>query len=127
MNGRAAPCNSRSCGTSATGASANCESVSNEWQRQIDRVQAARGVHIGMALGDIQIVSLRPFGRAHLGAVSDEVNMAARLVAQAGPGEIMVSNAFYQALDEPYQSGFHEMEPVEARNVGRIRVWKECR
>jgi len=102
------------------------DSVSNEWQRQIDRVQDARGVHIGMALGEIQIVSLRPFGRAHIGAVSDEINMAARLLSQAGPGDIMVSNSFYQSLDEPVQARFKEVEPVEARNVGRIKVWKEA-
>jgi class 3 adenylate cyclase len=101
------------------------ESVTNEWQRQIDRVQTAKGVHISMALGDIQIVSLRPFGRAHFGAVSDEINMAARFVSQAGPSEIVVSNAFYQSLDEPAQGAFREMEPIEARHVGRISLWKK--
>src|SRR5262249_55641227 len=37
------------------------ESVSNEWQRHLDRIQAVRGSHIGIALGDIQLLSLRPF------------------------------------------------------------------
>jgi len=41
------------------------DSVSHNWQRQIDRLQATGGVHIGLAIGDIQIVSLRPFGRTH--------------------------------------------------------------
>ena len=101
-------------------------SVSNEWQRQIDRVQNSKGVHIGMALGQIQIVSLRPFGRAHLGAVSDEINMAARLLSKAGPGEIVASNAFHQALSEDSQSLFAVIDPVEAHNVGRIKAWKYC-
>jgi hypothetical protein len=34
-------------------------SVSHHWQRHIDRVQPSGGLHIGMALGDVQIVSLR--------------------------------------------------------------------
>ncbi len=99
-------------------------SISNEWQRRIDRVQASHGVHIGMALGGIQIVSLRPFGRAHLTAVSDAMNMAARLSAHAGPGEILVSNAYYQALDERSKTAFSEVEPLEAHNMGKIKVWK---
>jgi adenylate cyclase len=53
-------------------------SISHEGQRQIDRVQSAKGVHIGIAMGEVQFVSLRPYRRAHLGAVSDAINMAAR-------------------------------------------------
>ncbi|MFO0966288.1 MAG: adenylate/guanylate cyclase domain-containing protein [Gemmataceae bacterium] len=100
------------------------ESVSHHWQRRIDRVQASRGLHIGIALGDLQLVSLRPFSRTHMGAIGDCINVAARLMAAAGPGEIVVSNAFHQGLDEESQAGFAEVEPIEARNVGRIRAWK---
>ena len=99
-------------------------SISNEWQRRIDRVQASQGVHIGIAMGGIQIVSLRPFGRAHLTAVSDAMNMAARLSDHAGPGEIMVSNTYYQALDEGAKAAFSEVEPLEAHNMGKIKAWK---
>lgn len=101
-------------------------SVSNEWQRHLDRIQNARGVHIGMAVGDIQIVPLRPFGRADIGAVSDAINMAARLLGDAGPSEIVVSNTFYQGLDEKSQAGFQELGAVEARNMGTIKAWKMC-
>jgi adenylate cyclase len=99
-------------------------SVSHNWQRQIDRVQATGGVHMGVAIGDLQIVSLRPFGRTHVGAVGDCINVAARLMATAGPGEIVASNSFLQALDDASRSKFQEIEPVEARNVGRIKAWK---
>jgi len=99
-------------------------SVSHHWQRQIDRVQAAGGVHIGLAIGDLQIVSLRPFGRTHVGAVGDCINVAARLMTAAGPSEVVASNSFLQALDETSGSKFQEIEPVEARNVGRIKAWK---
>ncbi len=100
------------------------KSVSHQWQRQIDRVQPSGGVHVGVAIGDLQIVSLRPFGRTHVGAIGDCINVAARLMAAAGPGEIVVSNSFLQALSEDARAGFREIDPVEGRNVGRIMAWK---
>jgi class 3 adenylate cyclase len=99
-------------------------SVSNEWQRQIDHLQTAGGCHIGMALGDLHILSLRPFGRAHMGAIADSINTAARLSSQAKPDEIVVSNSLFQKFSEESQTGFNEMEPVEAKNIGRIRAWR---
>lgn len=99
-------------------------SVSNHWQRQIDRVQNSGGVHVGLAIGDLQIVSLRPFSRTHVGAVGDCINLAARLMASAGPSEIMASNTFIRSLDESSRAAFQEVEAVEAKNVGRIKAWK---
>lgn len=98
--------------------------TSNEWQRQIDHVQSAAGVHIGIALGDLQIVSLRPFVPAPLGAIADSINLAARLTSIAAPSQIVVSNAFFQRLPEESQAGFAAMEPVEARNIGRVKAWR---
>jgi class 3 adenylate cyclase len=100
------------------------ESVTQRWQRRIDRVQAAAGLHVGIALGDLQVVSLRPFSRLHVGAIGDCINVASRLLTQAGPSEIVLSNAFYQQVEEHRQVRCHEIEPVDARNVGRIRAWK---
>jgi class 3 adenylate cyclase len=100
------------------------ESVSHHWQRRIDRIQNSGGVHVGMAVGELQIVSLRPFTRVHMGAVGDCINVAARLMSTATEGEIAVSNSYYQLLSEEAQTVFKEMEPVEARNVGRIKAWK---
>jgi adenylate cyclase len=100
------------------------ESVSQHWQRRIDRVQTAAGLHVGVALGGLQIVSLRPFSRLHIGAIGDCINVAARLRALAGQSEVVVSNAFYQTLSEENQRRSSEIEPLDARNVGRIRVWR---
>ena len=77
-----------------------------------------------MAVGDLEIMSLRPFGRAHMGAIGDCINMAARLCGVAGPSEVVVSNTFFRHLDPPAQARFVELEPVDARNVGRIRAWR---
>jgi class 3 adenylate cyclase len=98
--------------------------VSSGWQRHIDRIQTSGGVHIGIAIGDLQIVPLAPFGRAHMGVVGDTINLAARLMTVAGPSEIVVSNNFFRGLPEKTQEQFKDIEPVEAKNMGRIRAWK---
>ena len=99
-------------------------SVSHDWQQKIDREQSSSGVHIGMAIGDIQIVSLRPYSRMHFGAIADSINVAARLMSIAGSGEIAVSNSFLRALDENEREMFREIETLEAKNVGKIKAWK---
>ncbi|HEX6985783.1 MAG TPA: adenylate/guanylate cyclase domain-containing protein [Planctomycetaceae bacterium] len=103
------------------------DSISHHWQRRIDRVQTSGGLHLGLAIGDLQIVSLRPFSRTHVGAIGDCINIAARLTAAAKPGEIVISNSFHDALAEEDRAGFEELEPVEARNVGRIKAWGQRR
>lgn len=99
------------------------ESVSYEWQRHLDRIQPVRGSHIGVALGDLQLVPLRPFSRTHIGAIGDVINMAARLSSFAKPGQVVVSNLVYQELTGDAQKLLRETEPVEAKNVGNIRAW----
>jgi len=99
-------------------------SVAASWQRQIDRAQSSGGLHIGMALGDVQIVSLRPYSRTHIGALGDCINVAARIMGTAGPGEIVATNSFVRRLDDAARACFSEMPPVEAKNVGRISGWK---
>ena len=75
-------------------------------------------------MGDLEVVSLRPFGRANMGVIGDAINLGARLMAESGPSEIIVSNTFYQNLNERRKTQFESLEPIEARNVGRIRAWK---
>ena len=98
--------------------------VSFQWQRHLDHVQKSNGVHIGMALGDIQIVSVRPFGRALLSAVGDTINLTSRLVDEAGPNQIVISNTYYQHLEQKYQAEFKELEPIEAKNIGTVKAWQ---
>ncbi len=100
------------------------DSVSHHWQRSIDRIQPKRGIHLGMAVGDLEVVAERPFSRTHFGAVSDAVNLAARLLGESGQRELTVSNLAYQGLAEDSRDGFQELEPIEARNVGRIKAWR---
>lgn len=98
--------------------------VSDYWQRQIDRQQPSSGMHIGVAYGDLQIVALRPSSRTHSTAIADSINVAARLMNMAAPGEILVANSFYQQLSSPARSAFLPVAPQDARNVGRLRAWR---
>jgi class 3 adenylate cyclase len=50
--------------------------------------------------------------------------MSARLLAAAKPGEIVVSNSFYLALNDDTQAEFAENQPVVAKNVGTLRCWR---
>jgi class 3 adenylate cyclase len=98
-------------------------SVTHRWQRQIDREQPYHGSHIGIAMGDVHLIPLRPFSRTHQGLVGDCINMSARLMGEAKEGEIIVSNVFYQNLGPDSQQRFEASTSVEAKNVGRIKSW----
>jgi class 3 adenylate cyclase len=98
--------------------------IAEQWQRQIDQAQPAAGVHVAMALGEVQVLSLRPFSRTHMGAVADAMNLCARLNAVSGPGEIVASNLLYQALPDAERRAFTELDPVEAKNIGRVKAWR---
>jgi len=99
-------------------------SVTSEWQRQINLIQPVKGFHLGINIGDLQMVSLRPFSRTQMGVVGDNINTAARLMSMAGPNEIVISNAFRNCLSSDVQSTFTEMPPVDAKNIGAVRAWK---
>jgi class 3 adenylate cyclase len=99
-------------------------STSEHWQRRIDHVQEKHGVHIGIGIGALNLLPLRPFARSHIGFIGDALNMAARLMAEAGPSEIVISNTFFQALDEDIQMEFAENKPIDAKNVGILQSWR---
>jgi len=99
-------------------------STSEHWERRIDRVQDKHGLHVGIAIGSLNLLPLRPFSPSHIGFIGDALNMSARLMDEAEPGEIVVSNAFYQALDEDVQAEFVENRPIVAKNVGTLRSWR---
>ncbi|MSU36104.1 MAG: adenylate/guanylate cyclase domain-containing protein [Pedosphaera sp.] len=98
------------------------KSISTEWQRSIDRIQPSSGLHLGLTVGDLQIVSYRPFSRTHFGAIGDTINLAARLMANAGSGELVVSNMFYNQLSAASQAGFEGIPPIDAKNMGKIKA-----
>jgi class 3 adenylate cyclase len=99
-------------------------SVSEHWQARLDRLQHSGGVHVGIAIGDLNLMPLRPFSRYHVGFIGDAVNLTARLMSSAGPSEIVISNRFHHALDRSSKGGFKEIAPAEAKNMGLIKSWR---
>lgn len=99
------------------------KSVSQQWQRNIDRLQDTGGLRVGIALGEITMLPLRPYSATHIGFISDSINMAARLGSVIHPGGVLVSNSFYVNLTGQEQALFDEHDTVQAKNVGNIRCW----
>jgi class 3 adenylate cyclase len=97
--------------------------VSDDWQRRIDHVQSRRGAHIGMAMGGVQIVAMRPLDPARLAAFGDCLDITDRLMALAEPGEIVVSNVLHYALRNT-QYKFTALEPKEVRSLGMLQPWR---
>jgi len=100
------------------------KSVAQQWQRRIDRVQERIGIHVGLSLGTLHGLPLRPFSRTHHGFIGDCINVAARLMGEASADEIVASNGFFQQLGEKEQAEFEPSESVDAKNVGRIKAWR---
>jgi adenylate cyclase len=98
--------------------------VSTAWQRTLDRVQPSRGVHIGVGMGPLGLLSWRPFSRTHVGFIGEPLNLAARLMGEAKSGEIFATNTYHSALDPEHHQLFEEVGPIEAKNVGRIQGWR---
>ena len=42
-------------------------------------------------------------------------------------GQAVATNTFYAGLDEAWRRAFEAIEPVEAKNVGRIQGWRTTR
>ncbi len=99
-------------------------STADYWQRRIDRVQKSQGLHVGMAIGDLQVMSMRPFSRSHIGAVGDSINIASRLLSSAEENEIVASNTLHAALSPRAREGFVDIGPVDIRNGGTIHAWR---
>jgi hypothetical protein len=83
-------------------------------------VQETGGLSVGIAMGELDIVRLRPFSRTHLDAIGEMLNIGARLTDIAGSNEIVVSNAYYQNLQHRERTGFEAIGPVEARNIAEF-------
>lgn len=99
-------------------------SISKHWQDRIDRLQKSGGVHIGIGMGDLNLMPLRSFSRSHFGFVGDGINLTARLMAAAGPSEIVVSNSYYSKLPPRLRAQFAALEAVEGKNVGLVKCWR---
>jgi class 3 adenylate cyclase/tetratricopeptide (TPR) repeat protein len=70
------------------------EAIGRLGEEKMRRLQA----HIGIASGEVVAGSLERANAHDYTVLGDSVNMAARLVATAGPGQTLLSDAVYRAL-----------------------------
>jgi class 3 adenylate cyclase len=62
-----------------------------------------RGARVGLSRGRMRTGDYGGATRRTYGVLGDEVNLAARLMAKAQPGQILVSQAVARAVDQVYQ------------------------
>lgn len=80
-------------------------------------------VGVGIATGQIVIGAVGSDERSELGVLGDSVNVAARLVTHAGPGEILMSGSAYQAVAAMLQSELTDQSAVRGR-VGTLEIYR---
>jgi class 3 adenylate cyclase len=61
--------------------------------------------------------------RSELGVLGDAVNVAARLVMHAGPGEVLMSGAVYRAVEKMIQSELTTQSSVRGR-AGSLEIYR---
>lgn len=74
-------------------------------------------VGVGVAAGCIAVGRVGPPERAEMGVLGDTVNVAARLVAQAGPGEVLLDASAY--CDQVRMVAAEDLGPVALRGRSR--------
>ena len=80
-------------------------------------------VGVGIASGPVVIGSVGSSDRSELGVLGDAVNVAARLVMHAGPGEVLMTGAVYDAVARMLQSELTSQSTVRGRS-GRLEIYR---
>jgi hypothetical protein len=76
-----------------------------------------------MAMGRVQLVSMRPLDYARLQTIGDCLQICTRQLPLAEQNQIVISNVLRQALQ---RSGyeFAGLPPFEARHIGVLQPWR---
>jgi class 3 adenylate cyclase len=98
--------------------------IAKEWQEQIDFSVRPTGMRCGAALGKVLFISENRDGKHPIHAISESINLSARLQSAAEPNTFVIANRLRKSYfaDDP---DFVEMEPLEAKNIGEVRAWKK--
>lgn len=80
-------------------------------------------VGVGIATGPVVIGAVGSPERSELGVLGDAVNVAARLVTHAGPGEVLMSGSAYRAVAAMLQSELTNQSAVRGR-VGTLEIYR---
>jgi adenylate cyclase len=80
-------------------------------------------VGVGIASGPVVIGAVGSPDRSELGVLGDAVNVAARLVTHAGPGEVLMTGTVYTAIAGMLQSELTTQSAVRGRS-GRLEIYR---
>lgn len=80
-------------------------------------------VGLGAATGQIVGGALGPPERWELGVLGDPINIAARLVAEAGPGEVLLAKSTYEGVADKVRAELLGERAVRGR-IGKISVYR---
>ena len=80
-------------------------------------------VGVGVASGPVVIGAVGSAERSELGVLGDVVNVAARLVTCAGPGEVLMTGTVYRAVAAMLQSELTNQSAVRGRS-GSLEIYR---
>ena len=80
-------------------------------------------VGVGVCTGRVVVGSVGPPQRCELGVLGDPVNVAARLVAQSGPGEVLLCASTYAAVASSVAAELLGDRAIRGR-MGQLRLYR---
>lgn len=80
-------------------------------------------VGVGMATGKVVVGPIGPAERSELGVLGDVVNIAARLVERAKPGEVLLTASVYAAIADHVRAELVGLSPVRGR-TGELEIYR---
>ena len=80
-------------------------------------------VGVGIASGPVVIGAVGSADRSELGVLGDSVNVAARLVMHAGPGQVLMTGQVYRAVSAMLQSELTTQSAVRGR-AGSLEIYR---
>lgn len=80
-------------------------------------------VGVGLASGPVVIGAVGSAECSELGVIGDAVNVAARLVMHAGPGEVLMTGMVYREVADMLQSELTNQSAVRGRS-GTLEIYR---
>lgn len=80
-------------------------------------------VGVGMAAGKVVVGPVGPPERSELGILGDSVNIAARLVERAKPGEVLLTAGVYAAIADHVRAELVGLSAVRGR-TGELEIYR---